>query len=142
MPNATVRANARTLPKTAKSLAEQISAKAWILDELTAAEAKLREARTKAKDQPQAAAAEASRNQSDVIRYLNLEEPVYELTFMTGIARDLAYELLDVEKPSSEEVVLRLSKREHAQLFFAIRRAHDMAEELEALYYRQHAART
>ena len=136
MPNA-VRANARPLPKTAKSLADQISAKAWILDELTAAEAKLREARSKAEAGPA-----ASRNQNDVIRYLNLEEPVYELTFMTGIARDLAYEVLDVEKPSSEEVVLRLSKRQHAQLFFAIRRAHDMAEELEALYYRQHAART
>jgi hypothetical protein len=141
MPNASVRANARTLPKTAKSLADQISAKAWILDELTAAEAKLREVRTKAEAQPQAGPA-AAPNQNDVIRYLNLEEPIYELTFMTGIARDLAYELLDVEKPSSEEVVLRLSKREHAQLFFAIRRAHDMAEELEALYYRQHVART
>lgn len=29
--------------------------------------------------------------------YLDLEVPIREMTFMAGIARDLAYELLDLE---------------------------------------------
>ena len=56
---------------------------------------------------------------------------------MAGIARDLAYELLDVEtikKPDSD-VIIRMSKRQHEQLFFAIERSHDMALDLDNLYH-------
>ena len=69
--------------------------------------------------------------------YLHLEEPIYEQAFMAGIAHDLAYELLGLETPDSEEIVLRLSKRQRGQLFYAIDRVFTMAKELEALYYRQ-----
>lgn len=141
MPNASVRANARTLPKTAKSLAEQISAKAWILDELTAAETKLREARTKAEAQPQAGPA-AAPNQNDVTRYLNLEGPIRSMKYMSGIAHDLAYDLLGLETPETEEIILRLSDRERNQLFFAIDRVREMAKELDGLYHRQHGERS
>jgi hypothetical protein len=52
----------------------------------------------------------AQRSPDDVKRYLNLEESIRELTYMAGIARDLAYELLGVETPETEEVILRMSK--------------------------------
>ena len=55
---------------------------------------------------------------------------------MAGIARDLAYELLDVEtlkKPNSD-VVIRMSIRQHEQLFFAIEDVYDRASAIEKLY--------
>jgi hypothetical protein len=69
--------------------------------------------------------------------WFDLEEPIRYLTYMSGIARDLAYELLDVEtlkKPDSD-VVIRMSQRQHEQLFFAIDNVHDRAEALEKTYY-------
>ena len=53
---------------------------------------------------------------------------------MAGIARDLAYDLLDIEKPETDEVIIRMSKRQHEQLFFAIQNAHNRAENLEKIY--------
>ena len=50
--------------------------------------------------------------------------------------RDLAYELLDVEtlkKPNSD-VVIRMSIRQHEQLFFAIEDVYDRASAIEKLY--------
>jgi|HubBroStandDraft_6_1064221.scaffolds.fasta_scaffold4515556_1 hypothetical protein len=69
--------------------------------------------------------------------YLDLEVPIREVTYMAGIARDLAYELLDLEtikKPDSD-VIIRMSIRQHEQLFFAIERSHDMALDLEKTYH-------
>jgi hypothetical protein len=54
---------------------------------------------------------------------------------MAGIVRDLAYELLDVEtrkKPDSD-VIIRMSIRQHEQLFFAIEDVLDRAQDLEKL---------
>ena len=39
----------------------------------------------------------AAQRKSDSKSYLDLEVPIREVTFMAGIARDLAYELLDLE---------------------------------------------
>jgi hypothetical protein len=68
--------------------------------------------------------------------YLDLEVPIREVTFMAGIARDLAYELLDVEtrKNPDSDVVIRMSIRQHEQLFFAIEDVHNRAEALEKRY--------
>ncbi len=66
--------------------------------------------------------------------YLGLEEPIREIRYMAGIARDLAYDLLDIEKPETDEVIIRMSKRQHEQLFFAIQNAHNRAENLEKIY--------
>jgi hypothetical protein len=65
---------------------------------------------------------------------LALEEPIRGVTFMAGIARDLAYELLDVEGERKEEEIIRMSKREYEQFFFAIENVHERAEALEKLY--------
>jgi hypothetical protein len=56
---------------------------------------------------------------------------------MAGIARDLAYELLDVEtrKNPDSDVVIRMSKRQYEQLFLAIEDVHDRASALEKLYH-------
>jgi hypothetical protein len=59
---------------------------------------------------------------------------------MAGIARDLAYELLDLEltrarKGDGENEIIRMSKRECEQFFFAISDVHDRAEALEKLYH-------
>jgi hypothetical protein len=51
---------------------------------------------------------------------------------MAGIARDLAYELLDVEGERKEEEIIRMSKREYEQSFFAIENVHERAEALES----------
>jgi hypothetical protein len=67
--------------------------------------------------------------------YLALEVPIREVTFMAGIARDLAYELLDVEGERKEEEIIRMSKREYEQFFFAIENVHDRGEALEKLYH-------
>jgi hypothetical protein len=72
--------------------------------------------------------------------YLALEEPIREVTFMAGIARDLAYELLDLEmtrrtqRGDGEDKIIRMSKREYEQFFFAIENVLDRAEGLEKLY--------
>jgi hypothetical protein len=70
----------------------------------------------------------------------DLEVPIREVTFMAGIARDLAYELLDLEltraqKGDGENEIIRMSKRECEQFFFAISNVHDRAEDLEKSYH-------
>jgi hypothetical protein len=71
--------------------------------------------------------------------YLDLEVPIREVTCMAGIARDLAYELLDLEckrkRNEDDEDIIRMSKRECEQFFFAIEDVHDRAEALKKLYY-------
>src|ERR1700677_4797754 len=80
-------------------------------------------------------------NQSDSKSYLDFEVPIREVAFMAGIARDLAYELLDLEmtrrtqKGRGEEDTIRMSKREYEQFFFAIENTLDRAEALEKLYH-------
>jgi hypothetical protein len=68
----------------------------------------------------------------------DLEEPLRDLTYMSGIAHDLAYELLEIEKlrKDDEYVMLRLLPRQHEQLFFAIDKVHNMASDLERLYHK------
>jgi hypothetical protein len=46
---------------------------------------------TATKEAPQVAAGPINKS------YLDLEVPIRDVTYMAGIARDLAYELLDVE---------------------------------------------
>jgi hypothetical protein len=67
----------------------------------------------------------------------DLEVPIRDLTYMAGIARDLAWDLLDGEtlKDPEKEVTVRMSIRRHEQLLFAIMKTHDMAEELEKEYH-------
>jgi hypothetical protein len=82
-----------------------------------------------------AAAQQASSSRSDSKSYLDLEVPIRDVTYMAGIVRDLAYELLDVEtrkKPDSD-VIIRMSIRQHEQLFFAIEDVLDRAQDLEKL---------
>jgi hypothetical protein len=69
--------------------------------------------------------------------YLDLEVPIREITFMAGIARDLAWELLEVEvrRADDTDVTIRMSKRCHEQLLFALDNAHDRAEAVERLYH-------
>jgi hypothetical protein len=69
--------------------------------------------------------------------YLDLEVPIRDLTYMAGIAHDLAYELLDVEtrKNPDSDVVIRMSKRQHEQLFFAIDNVLSRASALERIYH-------
>jgi hypothetical protein len=77
---------------------------------------------------------------TNTTRYLALEEPIREVTFMAGIARDLAYELFDLEmtrrtqRGDGEDKIIRMSKREYEQFFFAIENVLDRAEGLEKLY--------
>jgi hypothetical protein len=76
-------------------------------------------------------------NQSDRKSYLDLEEPIRDLTYMAGIARDMAYELLDIEGPITKpdsDVIIRMSKRQHEQFFFAIDNVHDRAIALDKNY--------
>ena len=56
---------------------------------------------------------------------------------MAGIARDLAYELLDVEtrKNPGSDVVIRMSIRQYEQFSFAIDDVHGRASALEKLYH-------
>ena len=69
--------------------------------------------------------------------YLDLEEPILEVTYMAGIVRDLAWELLDGDAPRKvdEDVITRMSKRQHEQLLFALEKAHDVAQDLEKIYH-------
>jgi hypothetical protein len=88
----------------------------------------------------EAVAQRATSSGSDSKSYLDLEVPIREVTFMAGIARDLAYELLDLEgtrtrKGDGEDVIVRMSKREYEQFFFAIDDVHDRASALEKLYH-------
>ena len=89
----------------------------------------------------EAAAQQAKSGQSNSKSYLDLEVTILEIKFMAGIARDLAYELLDLEgsrrtlKEDGEERIVRMSKREFEQFYFAIENVHDRAEALEKLYY-------
>jgi hypothetical protein len=75
--------------------------------------------------------------------YLDLEVPLRDLTYMAGIARDIAYELLDLQvtrtgtRMADGEVTLRMSEREYEQFFFAISDVHDRAESLEKTYQAQ-----
>jgi hypothetical protein len=82
---------------------------------------------------PVSAAQQTTSRQS----YLDLEVPIRNATYMAGIVRDLAYELLDVETPKKddEDVIIRMSKRDHEQLFFAIEDVHDRAQDLEKVYH-------
>ena len=70
--------------------------------------------------------------------YFDLEEPLRDLTHMAGIAHDLAYELLEVERPKKDDeyVVLRLLPRQYEQLFFAIDNVYDRAKDVEKLYHK------
>ena len=83
----------------------------------------------------------AAQQKSDSKSYLDLEVPIREVTFMAGIARDLAYELLDLEmtrrtqRGGGEDEIIRMSKREYEQFYFAIENVHDRAEALEKLYH-------
>ena len=78
---------------------------------------------------------------TNTTRYLDLEEPIREVAWMAGIARDLAYELLDLEmtrrtqKERGEEEIIRMSKREYEQFFFAIANVLGRAEALDNLYH-------
>jgi hypothetical protein len=71
----------------------------------------------------------------------DLEGPLRDLAYMAGIARDIAYELLDLEVTRREtrtadgEVTIRMSEREYEQFFFAISDVHDRAESLERVYH-------
>jgi hypothetical protein len=70
----------------------------------------------------------------------DLEAPLRDLTYMAGIARDIAYELLDLESMRQTqkvdgEVTLRMSEREYEQFFFAISDVHDRVESLERVYH-------
>ena len=58
---------------------------------------------------------------------------------MAGIAFDVAYELLDIEtlKNPDSDVVIRMSKRQYEQLFFAIDNVHGRAMALEGAYQAQ-----
>jgi hypothetical protein len=79
----------------------------------------------------------SAENRSDRESYLDLEVPIREVTFMAGIARDLAYELLDVEtrKNPDSYVVIRMSIRQYEQFSFAIDDVHGRASALEKLYH-------
>ena len=87
----------------------------------------------------EAATQQATSRLSDGKSYLDLEEPIRDLAYMAGIAFDLAYELLDVEtrKNPDSDVVIRMSKRQYEQLFFAIDNVHDRATALEEAYQAQ-----
>jgi hypothetical protein len=69
--------------------------------------------------------------------YLDLEQPIREATFMAGIARDLAWELLEgeVRRADDSDVTIHMSKRCHEQLLFALENAHDRALALEKNYH-------
>jgi hypothetical protein len=68
---------------------------------------------------------------------LDLEVPIRDVTYMAGIARDLAWDLLNGETPKTDgaDVIIRMSNRQHDQLLFAIERSHDMALDLEKTYH-------
>jgi hypothetical protein len=74
---------------------------------------------------------------SDV--WANLEVPTSDLTYMAGIALDLAWDLLDGEtkKDPDSDVIIRLSIRQHEQLLFAIMKIHDMAMAIETIHEAQ-----
>ncbi len=88
---------------------------------------------------PQVKSAEPRWNADEA--WSDLEVPLRDLTYMAGIARDIAYEVLDLEctrgrrKGDDEQEIIRMSKREFEQFFFAISKTHDMAEELERRYH-------
>jgi hypothetical protein len=69
--------------------------------------------------------------------WFDLEEPIRDLTYMAGIARDLAYELLNIEarKNPDSDVVIRMSERDQEQFFFAIDNVYDRAKAIEKTYY-------
>ena len=77
----------------------------------------------------------AERAELKSVDYLDLETPIREAALMAGIAHDLAYELLDVETPKNDEVLVRMSKRQYEQLWFAIEKVHYMTVELEKIYH-------
>jgi hypothetical protein len=70
----------------------------------------------------------------------DLRVPLRDLTYMAGIARDLAYELLDLEvvrrttRMVDGEVTIRMSEREYEQFFFAVSDVFDGARAIEKLY--------
>jgi hypothetical protein len=85
-----------------------------------------------------APASEASWNADKA--WSDLEVPLRDLTYMAGIARDIAYELLDLEvtrgaRKVDGEVTIRMSEREYEQFFFAISNVLDMAQKLEREYH-------
>jgi hypothetical protein len=57
----------------------------------------------------------------------DLEVPLRDLAYMAGIARDIAYELLDLEvtrramRTVDDEVAIRMSEREYEQFFLQSR---------------------
>ncbi len=67
--------------------------------------------------------------------YLDLEVPIREVSFMTGIASDLAWDLIGENlKREGDDVIIRMSHREYEQLLFALDRSRDMAVSLDKLY--------
>jgi hypothetical protein len=74
---------------------------------------------------------------SDV--WANLEVSISDLTYMAGIALDLALDLLDGEtkKDPDSDVIIRLSIRQHEQLLFTIMKIHDMAMAIETIHEAQ-----
>jgi hypothetical protein len=56
---------------------------------------------------------------------LDLEMPIRDVTYMAGIARDLAWDLLNGETPKTDgaDVIIRMSNWQHDQLLFAIERS-------------------
>jgi hypothetical protein len=73
----------------------------------------------------------------NALNSLDLEVPIRDVTFMAGIVRDLAWDLLNGETPKTDgaDVIIRMSNRQHDQLLFAIERSHDMALDLEKTYH-------
>ena len=71
--------------------------------------------------------------------WANLEVPISDLTYMAGIALDLAWDLLDGEtkKDPDSNVIIRLSIRQHEQLLFAIMKIDDMAMAIETIHEAQ-----
>jgi hypothetical protein len=71
--------------------------------------------------------------------WANLEVPISDLTYVAGIARDLALDLLDGEtkKDPDSNVIIRLSIRQHEQLLFAIMKTHDTAMAIETIHEAQ-----
>jgi hypothetical protein len=65
--------------------------------------------------------------------YLDLEEPVRDLSYMAGIAERLAWELLDGDRSremARDDVIIRARARDIERAIFAIQKASDMAQAL------------
>ena len=65
--------------------------------------------------------------------YLDLEEPVRDLSYMAGIAERLAWELLDGDRSremAGDDVITRARARDIERAIFAIQKASDMAQAL------------